>query len=154
MRTEQRKHDGMLMPSWMRRWVYLAASLCLLSGVLWLLFDTFVQHEGPFGPEQHPLQKQWLLLHGASAMLMLWVLGMVWLAHVKRGWSGVRNRVSGATVVTVLIVLALTGWGLYYLGDEDLRLWASRVHWLIGLMFAVALPLHIWLGRKSARRLR
>lgn len=151
MRRDERSHDGLRMPRWMRRWVFVAGGACLLTGALWLIFDAFVQHEGPFGPEPHPLQRQWLIAHGAAGMLMLWVFGLVWLAHVRRGWPRRRNRRSGAFMVASMILLALSGWGLYYLGSETLRPWLSQFHWILGLVVGGWLPIHIWRGRRSAR---
>lgn len=151
MRRDQQAHDGMRMPNWMRRWVYASGSICLLSGILWLAFEYFVRAEGPFGPQHHPLQHSWLVLHGAAAMLMLWVFGLVWLAHVRRGWPRRRNRGSGAFMVSCMITLALSGWGLYYLASEEWRPVLSLAHWLVGLATGVWLPIHIWRGRRSAR---
>lgn len=151
MRREQQAHDGMRMPAWMRRWVYGAGLAALLSGLLWLLFEYFVRREGPFGLERHPLQHSWLVLHGAAALLMLWVFGLVWLAHVRRGWPRRRNRNSGAFMTASMTLLAASGWGLYYLGSEDWRPVLSLAHWLLGLAASLWLPIHIWRGRRSAQ---
>lgn len=148
MRRGHTPHDGMRMPSWIRRWVYAAGATCLFTGVLWLLFHYFVRHEGEFGPEVHPLEHVWLTLHGGAAILVAWVLGLIWLAHVRRGWHGRRNRASGVTMACILVVLAASGWGLYYLGDEAWRATVSVSHWVLGLTGGVWLPIHIWRGRR------
>lgn len=149
MRRDHAAHDGMRMPAWMRRWVYLTGLSCLMTGVLWLTFHYFVRHEGEFGPEAHPLEHLWLTLHGGAAIVMAWVFGLIWLAHVRRGWHRGRNRNSGATMAFLLIVLAATGWGLYYLGDEAWREAASLIHWILGLTAGFWLPFHIWRGRRG-----
>lgn len=148
MRREQASHDGMQMPAWIRRWVYAAGTACTMSGLLWLVFHHFVRHEGDFGPESHPLEHVWLTLHGGAAIAMGWVFGLIWLAHVRRGLHRGRNRSSGLTMVVLLVILGLSGWGLYYLGDEDWRALASSAHWVVGLVASLWLPFHIWRGRR------
>ena len=154
MRRDHRHHDGMRMPAWMRRWTYATGAACLLTGLLWLAFDGWIVQEGPFGQEAHWLQRYWLLLHGAAGMLMLWVFGLVWLAHVRRGWAHGHQRRSGGTMVSGVIILALSGWALYYVGGEVARVWISRTHWIAGLLTAVWLPIHITRSRRALRRLR
>jgi hypothetical protein len=151
MRREHASHDGLRMPAWIRRWVYFAGGACSLTGVLWLLFHHFVRHEGEFGPQAHLLEPIWLTLHGGAALAMAWVFGLIWLAHVRRGWQRGRNRTSGATMTTSLLVLGLSGWGLYYLGDEAWREAASLLHWSLGLGATGWLPFHVWCGRRSSR---
>lgn len=152
MRRHHAAHDGMKLPNWMRRWVYVAGTACLSSGVLWLIYHYFIQHEGEFGLESHPLEHIWLTLHAGAGILMTWVFGLIWLAHVRRGWQKGRNRVSGVTMASILIVLALSGWGLYYLSDENWRTTASFLHWGLGIFSGLWLPFHIWRGRRSANK--
>lgn len=148
MRRADAAHDGLRLPAWIRRWVYLAGLACLLTGAGWLAFEYGVRIEGPFGPEAHPLQRTWLIAHGAAAMVALWAFGLLWLAHVRRGWPRRRNRGSGGFMVGCVLALAASGWGLYYLGSETLRPWLSAFHWVLGFLAALALPLHIALGRR------
>lgn len=150
MRRDHAAHDGLRMPTWMRRWAYGAGTTCFASGVLWLLFHYFIRHEGEFGPEAHPLGHVWLTLHGGAAFAMVWVFGLIWLAHVRRGWQRGRNLGSGVTMAILVLVLGLSGWGLYYLSDENWRDVTSLAHWALGLVAGAWLPFHIWRGRRSA----
>jgi hypothetical protein len=152
MRRSSAAHDGLRMPHWMRRCVYVAGIACLASGVSWLLFHHFIRHEGSFGPEAHPLERVSLAVHGAAALAMAWAFGLVWLAHVRRGWHRGRNRKAGAVMVATLAVLGASGWGLYYFGDETWRAATSLLHWIVGLAASAWLPWHIWLGRRALRR--
>ena len=45
-------------------------------------------------------------------------------------------------------VLIISGWLLYYAGDDELRRWSSVVHWGTGLALAVPLLVH---GLRAAR---
>jgi hypothetical protein len=149
MRRDHRSSGGMRLPRWARWWVYATSAGLLATGALWLLFHHFVRREGAFGPEAHPLEHTWLTLHGAAAFLALWALGLIWMGHVRRGWSGPRNRKNGRTLTVMVVALTLSGWGLYYLGDADWRENLALAHWILGLVAGAWLPLHIWRGRRS-----
>lgn len=142
----------MRLPRWVRLFVYGSAAATWVTGVLWLVFHHYVRREGPFGPEASPLEHGWLALHGAAAFLILWALGLIWISHVRRGWSGLRNRWNGRTLTMALVVLAASGWGLYYLGDELWRERLSLLHWGLGLGLGLGLPFHVWSGRRGRRQ--
>lgn len=141
-----------LLPRWARRGVYAVSALCFGSGAAWLWLHHFVTVDGAFGPETSPLEHPMLVVHGIAAMAMTWLFGVLWLAHVRRAWHARRNRRSGGAMVAFLSALCLSGLGLYYLGDEQLRAWTSTAHWLVGFVAATALPIHIWRGRRAVRR--
>jgi amino acid transporter len=140
------------MPAWIRRWVYAAGSACFLTGILWLLFHYFIRHEGDFGPEAHPLEHIWLTLHGGAAIAMAWVFGLMWLGHIRRGWQKGRNLKSGITMASIMLTLIFSGWGLYYLSNEQWREYTGFIHWGLGLFAGLWLPIHIWRGRLSAKK--
>lgn len=141
----------MRMPAWIRRWVYAVSIAVATTGVLWLLAHTFVVREGEFGPEPHWMEPHLLSTHGAAGMLALWVFGLVWLPHIRRGLHQKRNRRMGIALLATIIVLAASGWGLYYIGSEDWRPIVSVLHWALGLAAVGGLPLHVWRGRRSAQ---
>jgi len=104
-----------------------------LSGTAWILFHYFLTRPGQFGPSPHPLDPWWLRLHGAFAMAVIWSAGLLWAAHIVNGWRSGRRRVSGVFLAGILGWLILSGYLLYYVGDEAAREWISRLHWIIGL---------------------
>ena len=149
MRKDHALHDGMRLPAWTTRAVHAAGALLLGTGLLWLGFHHFLSVEGEFGPAAHPLERWWLVLHGGGALLAAWMLGVIWLGHVRRGIAqGGRNSATGWTLLIVLVFMFASGWALYYLGDADWREWTATAHWLVGLLTAVILWLH---GRAPPR---
>jgi hypothetical protein len=129
------------------RWMLYGATLLVwVSGGLWLLWKRPWNETGDL-----PLDSSWppllMKIHGAAAMAVLVLLGSM-LAHVRRGLAVKRNRTSGLFLLSVFLFLAVTGWMLYYLGDERWRNIASFSHWTVGLGLAILLPGHILLGRK------
>lgn len=146
-------HERLRLPRWIRWWVYGVGGVCAASGALWLVFHHFVSREGTFGPEPHPLEHVYLMAHGVSGLVLLWVFGLVWLPHVRRGWGQRRHRLVGGTMATAMVWLALSAAGLYYLGEVEWRGGFAVSHWAVGLFAAAWLPLHIWLGRRKMRHM-
>jgi hypothetical protein len=134
-----------------RQWVYWTAAALFASGALWLVFHHFLQSQGQFGPAPHPFEQWWLRLHGAAAMLALLVVGSLLPIHVRRGWHQHRNRPLGIALASVLLLLAVSGYALYYFGGEEARPWISVSHWGIGIASPLALVWHIARGRSLAR---
>lgn len=144
-------HERLRLPRWVRWWVYLVGGACALSGSAWLLLHHFGQREGAFGAEPSPFEHPSLVVHGVCGLVLLWVLGLVWFPHVRRGWHRPRHRLVGGMMAGLMLWLGVSAAGLYYLGDDTLRGWASVGHWTLGLAAVAWLPLHIWLGRRAIR---
>ncbi|MEM8930622.1 MAG: hypothetical protein AAGE94_05575 [Acidobacteriota bacterium] len=121
------------------------------SGGSFFALDTWVTVEGEFGPEKHPWQTDILRVHGATAFLMMISFGAILSAHVPAGWRARSMRASGVVVITVVSLLVITAWLLYYLGDEGIRRIVTFVHLGLGLSLPVVLWIHL---RRSARRRR
>ena len=113
--------------------VYVIGLGVWLSGTLWLLFHYFAVQTGPFGPEPHPLESWWLKLHGAFAFATLWIFGLLWGVHLVKGWSAGQRRWSGGLLVGALLWFVISGYLLYYVGDDDVRAVLSVLHWASGL---------------------
>jgi hypothetical protein len=109
------------------------------SGGLWLLFHFFVE---PHFGAMHPLEPWWLKIHGAFGFAALWLFGLLWGVHVTKRWVAGRARWSGGAMVAILLCLTISGYLLYYSGDEDLRDTVSLIHWAIGLAAPLAFFIH------------
>jgi hypothetical protein len=123
-----------------------------LSGAIWLAFHYFVAAPGRFGPMPDPLEPWWLRLHGAFAFAALWLLGSLSTVHVAREWRAGRKRPTGIALVGVLAWLILSGYLLYYVGDDSLRDSVSVLHWSIGLACPVLFAWHGWSAWRKRRR--
>jgi hypothetical protein len=146
------KRRGIQLSTRHRRWFYFVAVLLFLSGATWVLFDWLTEH-GYQGENSFGQCKSWSLrLHGAGAMAFLVSLGILIPTHIKRAWQARRNRVNGAIFVTAMLVLAITGYGLYYFGDERWRAAAAWSHSILGFAAPALLVLHIALGRRATSR--
>jgi hypothetical protein len=125
-----------------KTWINAVGFGVWLSGVAWLIDHYFLKSEDALGLPNASAEVWWLRIHGAFAFLALWTAGLLWGVHVVRAWKGRRHRWSGGTLFTVLAVLIVTGYLLYYVGDERVRTIISGVHWIIGLAIPLAYLLH------------
>lgn len=133
-------------------WVYVCVAALLLTGALWLLFHFFVSVKSEFGDTHHPLEVWWLKLHGFAAMGGLILFGSLMPVHIRTAWHQKRHRWTGGALVVVMSALALSGYGLYYAGNEEIRTWISNLHWVVGLALLVFLTIHVLQRRQAVRR--
>ena len=121
-----------------KRMIYLTISLLWFSGALWFYW-------------QEPMIMR---VHGAVAMAFLVLIGTLLPLHMRPGWRQGDHRVSGGSVFGTCLLLILTGWGLYYVGDETLRHSLSLVHTYVGLALPLIITAHILLAKSRIKRLQ
>lgn len=133
-----------------RAFIYAAGATLVASGLAWLVAHYFLCEPNEFGESHHPSEPVWLRIHGAGAFCALIVFGTVLPGHVARAWSMRRVRISsvrrnvitGTAILSLAAGLVLTGYGLYYLGSEELRPYISSAHWIFGLAATVGFYQH------------
>jgi hypothetical protein len=136
-----------ILPCWLRWTLYLTTVVLFATGGLWLIVHYGLKQRGADGLP-HPAEPWILRVHGLAMMVGLFVYGSLLRAHMINAWKLQRNRSTGVLVVTVLALLTMTGYLLYYVGGETTRPIISVAHWAIGLVIGGLLPFHIWHGRK------
>jgi hypothetical protein len=122
--------------------VYLAGSGLWLTGAAWLVLHYFCVRKTDFGPQPHPLEYWSRAAHGLFGFVSLWTFGMLWAAHIVGGWYSARRRMTGLATATILGALILSGYLLYYVGDDGVLSWVSLIHWAIGLSLPVIFLAH------------
>lgn len=135
----------------LRGWLYGVFGLLFFTGVGWMLLHALARTEGEFGSQPHPAESWSLRLHGAGAMAVLVILGILLPLHVRRGWRAGGNRLTGVIMVGSCLILTLTGYALYYAGSDRQRDLAIWIHEAVGLGFPVLVGWHILWGRRSRR---
>ena len=133
-----------------RQWIYAIGGSLVGSGIGWLIAHYLLVDADSIGEAHHPSEPWWLRLHGAAVMAFLVVLGTILPGHVRRAWAARKNCaptvrknvVTGIVMLSLLVALMLTGYALYYSGDEDLRPYISTGHWVLGLAAAVGFYQH------------
>jgi hypothetical protein len=131
---------------WYQAVVYGVLLVLFLSGVAWAGFQYLVGT----GPASFQSAKSWSLkVHGAASMATLLVVGSLLTAHVRFAWRANRNRLNGAFFIATLTFLTATGYGLYYLGDERWRAFASWSHLAVGVLLPFLVLTHVVSGRRT-----
>jgi hypothetical protein len=117
------------------------------SGAGWLVAHYFMRVHTDFGFETNPAEPWLLAIHGAFAFASLFALGLLWGVHVVNGWTARRRRMSGGILLGTVAFLAVTGYLLYYAGDDGLRSVTAIAHWAVGLG-----AIGLFLGHRFRRR--
>jgi len=129
-----------------RYFLYAVLTLVFLSGVAWAYWSYLAGSPGEFETSA----KAWAMkIHGAAAMAVLILVGMLLNEHVRLAWRARRNRANGSIFLSAFAFLTVTGYGLYYAGGERLRAWTGWVHLAIGVALPILLLIHILLGRRT-----
>ena len=131
----------------------ISGSLLWLSGAAWLLLHYYGQVEGEFGVETNPLEPWMLKIHGAALIPALLGIGGLFIAHIPKGWKDYRQRLIGLALAVPIVLLILSGYMLYYVGDDDVRGWTSLIHWAFGLAIPILFIWH-YVSRTEAQRKR
>lgn len=120
------------LPAWHFQMLLWSLLALWLTGLSWLWLHHFGSVEAEFGPAPNPLEPWMLRLHGFFMLPALLAMGGILVVHIANGWRYKHKRVSGLIQSTLFLTLILTGYALYYSGDETLRAAASLAHWVIG----------------------
>ncbi len=125
-----------------KRMLYITAGLLWISGILWLYLRYVARSHDELGLTTHPLQTLSLKIHGAAAVGFLIVFGAL-LYHISPGWRQKYQRPSGLSLIGSSLILILTGWGLYYLGNEYARNFTSIIHSVLGCLLPLIIFYHV-----------
>jgi len=138
--------DSIQLKRLQRYFLYAVLALLFSSGVAW----TYWNYLAAWPEDFETSAKAWAMkIHGAAAMAVLLLIGMLLSAHVRFAWRACRNRANGSIFLSAFAVLTITGYGLYYAGSERLRAWTSWIHLAVGLALPILLLIHIVLGRRT-----
>jgi hypothetical protein len=129
----------------------ISGTILWLSGAGWLLLHYYGQSPGEFGPQINPMEPWFLRVHGLALIPALLGFGGLFVTHLPKGWKVKRQRYLGIALTTLVGVLILSGYMLYYVGDEALRDWTSVLHWSFGLGVPIIFIWH-YRGRKTKKQ--
>lgn len=83
-----------------------------------------------------------MALHGAGAVLMAIIGGMLWQAHAKLRLPAKKRANSGLGLLSILLILAASGYALYYAGNQTVRQYSGDIHTLMGCALPLVLMAH------------
>lgn len=128
--------------------VYLSLAVMLVSGLMLVptFLDMRLEMDVPWRPD-FALRSLFAMVHTGDGLVVLWFIGALWSVHMRGGWRRHRNRWSGALLMAMLGLLAVSCLGIFYAGDEQWSLWFSLVHVLVGLALVMPGLIHVLLWR-------
>ncbi|WP_293595757.1 MULTISPECIES: hypothetical protein [unclassified Polaromonas] len=130
-----------------QRWAtYLALIVVAASGLIWSLLHDVLQWGWMLA------ERRLLTVHGVAAAIALVIVGGLLPLHIRLAWRVKRNLASGLVALSLMALLGATGMLLYY-GGEEWRDWVRWGHIGVGTVACLAIPAHIWLGRRRVARL-
>jgi hypothetical protein len=144
------KRRGLQLSRRHRLTLYTASLALFVSGVAWA-WANHLDESAQAGEAVRQLKPTLLKIHGFSALAFVLLLGTLLPGHVRRAWHAHKNRGNGVFFLTATSLLTLSGYALYYLGDEGWRNATSQFHLWLGVAAPVLLGWHIWSGRKATR---
>lgn len=125
-----------------RRLLYLTGTALLVSGALWTVLHYIPGVVGVSRHQARSVAADVLAFHGATAMVALILLGTLLSHHIGAGWAGGLNRGTGISTGAICSVLAVTGYLLYYAGNDILRAYVSWIHIAGGALLPAVVARH------------
>jgi hypothetical protein len=140
----------MKLTSIQRFFAHLTFFALFFSGLVWLLFNFYLDYETPFR-----FLNAWnLRLHGLAAFGFLIIFGMILSTHISFNWQVKKNRRwSGIILTAIFTSLILSGYFLYYSGDDDFRSFSSYFHWISGLICLAFFMIHFLKKQQKSKNL-
>lgn len=144
------RNHGITLSRRHERWIHAVLGLLYATGIAWMLLHYGMDAAPAPGDAWHVAENWALRAHGAAAMATLVALGSVLAMHVPRAWKFARNVASGSAMLGTALVLALTGWLLYYASGDAMRAWSDYLHMAIGAAAPLVIFWHLRF-RRAAR---
>jgi FtsH-binding integral membrane protein len=146
-RSEQLRR---IMPARLRYSIYFAFGGLWLSGCGWLLLHQFFESPTEFGEARHPWEPAVLLIHGILSVATAYLFGWIMARHATEAWTLHKRRISGSLLTTLLVVLAISGFALFFLSDDAWQARSAQVHEVLGLLVTLFAVEHWRVVRQPA----
>jgi len=131
VRSEQLRR---IMPERLRYTIYLTFGGLWLSGCGWLVLHQLFATPTDFGEARHPWEPSLLLIHGILSLVTACLFGWIMARHAADAWVMNKRRISGGMLTTLLLILAVSGFALFFLTDDSWQTRSAQVHDAIGLL--------------------
>lgn len=122
--------------------LYVITLVMMLSGLIWLYFDYFVEIETEFGASHHPLQKWFLKIHGIGSAVFIFIFGMTYVLHIQKTLKDPERRISGWLNLIFWTLMIVSGYSLLYIAGESVRDYMALFHWILGIFSVLVLFFH------------
>ena len=125
-----------------RRLLYVSVLALIVTGVLYAI-PRYADLYGDLDLTPVVAPSLLMKVHGAFALWVTLLLGIIWQAHVRLRMRRPFNRRVGFTLAAILVLLTVSGYLLYYVGDRELREVTSLAHTALGAAVLVVIVWHV-----------
>ena len=139
------------LPRWLKTLLLASGALLIVTGGLWLWLHYGLGAGSDEGALPHPWEAGLMRAHGLGVIVFLFALGGLGPVHIPRGWRERRSLRSGLTLAACALLLAASGYGLYYWVSEAQRPLLGWLHSAVGAVMGLVFALH-WRARTTNRR--
>lgn len=87
-------------------------------------------------------------IHAIAGFMAAAFFGALWRIHMTGNWRRRHSRISGMAMASLLVLLALTGIGIYYFGSETMSIASSLTHSALGLGVPLVFTYHFIASRR------
>lgn len=145
-RSEQLRR---IMPERLRYAIYLVFGGLWFSGCAWFVLHQFFATPTEFGEARHPWEPPLLLTHGVLSVVTAYLFGWIMARHAAEAWNMRKRRVSGSLLTTLLVVLSVSGFALFFLSDARWQTGIAQIHEIVGLLVTLFAIEHWRVMRQS-----
>ena len=127
--------------------LFAALGCSWVTGLIFFYLNRWGTVDSDFGMTKHPAQTFFLMTHGASAFVMLMCFGVLLVNHLPAAWRLKRSRYLGLTLTTLISFQIITAYSLYYIANDESRIFIANLHTASGASIPFFLIAHIIIGR-------
>ncbi len=136
------------------RWLlWTTTALAAVTGLVYAAMRYLMTGTDPFSAYNHPLQPVALHAHVLVVPVLLFAIGWFWGRHVvPKLRSETVARRSGISLIALIAVMTVSGYGLQVADSPAWRLALAWSHGISGAGFAGLLGTHALVGLRAVRR--
>lgn len=136
-------------PNWFKGFIITTMTVLFLSGFLLTPTTLDLRLEWDMPWRLTADQRLYTVAaHVLFSYVMLCLFGAIWRIHIIVGIKQKENLYSGLALTGTLIVLAITGVGIFYFGNDMASIISSVTHLLLGVIILFIFLYHIIFGKR------
>jgi len=130
--------------------LWLSTAVVGITGIVYGWMKYLMRTDDPYAVIHHPLQPLVLKVHILTAPVLVFAVGAVFTRHVVRQWTSgrPRGRLSGATLVAVLLPMVVSGYLIQTLASETWLYRIAMLHIAASAIYLATFAAHQVIARR------
>lgn len=127
-----------------RNTIFTINYLVVITSFVYFIAKYFLEIEGEWGPETHPLTIIFQKVHILTVPFLVFAVGMIFSNHVwKRIETGYKkSRNSGIFLLILLILMSVTGYLIQITDNQNFREYSAYIHVAVSIIWSVIFSYH------------